>query len=254
MPGSQPTKNLEAEHRPKAIRRRLRNGGGGNLGDAVLGAIDGGITSFAVVAGAVGGGFGSLVVVVLGFASLVADGFSMAVSNYLGRKSESEQGRQARREEERHAVEIPEGQREEIRHIFADKGLEGENLDCVVDTFMSDPRLAAGTVVQEVFGLQPEGGGRPVRAGLVTFAAFLAAGLIPLVPFLIPGTPTRVAFMASIAATAAAFLVIGVLKGRVLGQGMLRSGAETLAVGGGAAVLAYLVGMLIRQAAGVSGL
>jgi len=53
---------------------------------------------------------------------------------------------------------------------------------------------------------------------------------------------------------AAAFLVIGVLKGRVLGQGMLRSGAETLAVGGGAAVLAYLVGMLIRQAAGVSGL
>ncbi|MBS0002435.1 MAG: VIT1/CCC1 transporter family protein [Thioalkalivibrio sp.] len=68
------------------------------------------------------------------------------------------------------------------------------------------------------------------------------------------GVSTDVAFMASIVATAAAFLVIGVLKGRVLGQGMLRSGAETLAVGGGAAVLAYLVGTLIRQAAGVSGL
>ena len=49
-------------------------------------------------------------------------------------------------------------------------------------------------------------------------------------------------------------LIIGALKGRVLGQGMLRSGAETLAVGGGAAVLAYLVGTLIRQLAGIPGL
>ena len=73
-------------------------------------------------------------------------------------------------------------------------------------------------------------------------------------PFLIPGISTRVAFMASIAATAAAFLAIGLLKGRVLGEGVLRSGAETLAVGGGAAVLAYLVGTLIRQVADVSGL
>ena len=58
------------------------------LGDAVLGGIDGGVTTFAVVAGAVGGGFGHVVVVILGLANLVADGFSMPVSNYFSARSE----------------------------------------------------------------------------------------------------------------------------------------------------------------------
>lgn len=50
MPRSQPTRDLETEHRPSSSCRRLKSGGG-NLGDAVPGATDGGITSFAVVDG-----------------------------------------------------------------------------------------------------------------------------------------------------------------------------------------------------------
>src|SRR3712207_1854807 len=78
---------LEAEHRPEAVRQRLSvRRGPGYLGDAVLGGIDGCVTTFAVVAGAVGADFSGLVVVVLGFANLLADGFSMAVSK-IGRAS-----------------------------------------------------------------------------------------------------------------------------------------------------------------------
>jgi hypothetical protein len=54
---------LEAEHGPEAVRRRLENRHGpGYLGDAVLGGIDGCVTTFAVVAGAVGAGFSGLVI------------------------------------------------------------------------------------------------------------------------------------------------------------------------------------------------
>lgn len=64
MIGNQPLENLEIEHRPERIRRRLTaKGRGGYVGDAMLGAIDGAITSFAIVAGAVGGGFSRLVLV-----------------------------------------------------------------------------------------------------------------------------------------------------------------------------------------------
>src|SRR3712207_3725854 len=93
MPGNPPRRGagqrerLEAEHRPEAVRRRLsERRGPGYLGDAVLGGIDGCVTTFAVVAGAVGADFSGLVVVVLGFANLLADGFSMAVSK-IGRAS-----------------------------------------------------------------------------------------------------------------------------------------------------------------------
>lgn len=57
------------------------------LGEFVYGATDGTVTTFAVVAGAAGAGLSSSVIVILGFANLVADGFSMGASAYLSAKS-----------------------------------------------------------------------------------------------------------------------------------------------------------------------
>jgi len=60
------------------------------LREFVYGGIDGAVTTFAVVAGATGAGFSATVVIVLGFANLIADGVSMAVGSYLSTKSELE--------------------------------------------------------------------------------------------------------------------------------------------------------------------
>lgn len=60
------------------------------LAEFVYGATDGTITTFAVVSGVMGASLSSPVVLVLGFANLFADGFSMAVSNYLSMKSEKD--------------------------------------------------------------------------------------------------------------------------------------------------------------------
>jgi VIT1/CCC1 family predicted Fe2+/Mn2+ transporter len=58
------------------------------LGQLVYGAIDGSVTTFAVVAGAAGAKLSSTVIIILGFANLIADGFSMGASAYLAAKSE----------------------------------------------------------------------------------------------------------------------------------------------------------------------
>lgn len=58
------------------------------LSEFVYGATDGTVTTFAVVAGAAGAGLSSAVIVILGFANLMADGFSMGASSYLSAKSE----------------------------------------------------------------------------------------------------------------------------------------------------------------------
>lgn len=57
------------------------------LGELVYGGIDGTITTFAVVAGSVGAGLESRIVVILGFANLLADGFAMSIGAYLSSKS-----------------------------------------------------------------------------------------------------------------------------------------------------------------------
>lgn len=60
------------------------------LGEFVYGGIDGAVTTFAVVAGSAGARFSTSVILVLGFANLIADGFSMSVGSYLSTKSELE--------------------------------------------------------------------------------------------------------------------------------------------------------------------
>ena len=60
------------------------------LAEFVYGAIDGTITTFAVVAGVVGASLSSAVVLIMGFANLFADGFSMAISNYLSARSQKD--------------------------------------------------------------------------------------------------------------------------------------------------------------------
>jgi vacuolar iron transporter family protein len=60
------------------------------LPEFVYGSIDGTVTTFAVVSGAIGAGLNSAVILILGFANLFADGFSMAVSSYLSNKSDKD--------------------------------------------------------------------------------------------------------------------------------------------------------------------
>lgn len=60
------------------------------LPELVYGGIDGAVTTFAVVAGSTGASLSATIVLILGFTNLFADGFSMAVSNYLALQSQTE--------------------------------------------------------------------------------------------------------------------------------------------------------------------
>lgn len=238
--------SLEAEHSPDAINLRLANKPAhGYLGDAVLGAIDGCVTTFAIVAGAVGAGFSGGVVVILGFANLIADGFSMAASNYLGTKSERERIDNIRLAEDRQIEVLPEGEREEIRQIFVRKGFTGEILEKIVATITANRPLWVETMVREEFGMEITGRA-PLRAAVATFAAFVCAGLLPLLPFLVPDLAAEVRFRISVLLAAVTFALIGVTKGIILQRPIVRAGFETLLIGGGAAVIAYVVGAWLR--------
>lgn len=58
------------------------------LRDMIYGAMDGAVTTFAVVSGVTGAGLEPKIVIVLGVAGVVGDGFSMAAGNYMGTKAD----------------------------------------------------------------------------------------------------------------------------------------------------------------------
>jgi VIT1/CCC1 family predicted Fe2+/Mn2+ transporter len=238
---------LEQEHLPQRIADRLAEGKRHSyLGDAILGAIDGSVTTFAVVSGVMGAHLSHSVIMILGFANLLADGFSMAVSNYQKSKSDRERVEHFRRVEEEHIDEIPEGEKEEIRQIFARKGFEGSLLEEIVAIITRDRERWIDTMLTEELGLQVEGPS-PAKAGLATFIAFALAGLIPLLPFIFSrGAASESIFMVSAALTGISFFIIGVLKGKILTRPLVASGVETFLIGCSAAALAYLVGKVLR--------
>src|SRR5688572_28898258 len=117
------TATPEHEHTPEAISNRLAQGVQQNyLRDFVYGGIDGAVTTFAVVAGTIGAGLPVKIVLILGTANLLADGFSMAASNFLGTRAEREDGKRLDTIERRHIDNEPAGEREESRQIFFGKG------------------------------------------------------------------------------------------------------------------------------------
>ena len=237
---------LSHEHSPEAIQRRLKKGPRPSyLRDWVFGGIDGAVTTFAVVSGVVGANLPHSIILILGAANLVADGFSMAAGNYSATKTEEEELAHIRRIEEHHIDVDPDGEREEIRQIFINKGFGGESLDQAVETVTVDRDRWVETMLVEEYGLSLETR-TPMISAATTFAAFVLCGLVPLFPYLF-GLPNP--FAIAIGLNALTFFAIGSGKSRWAIIPWWRSGLETLLIGSGAATLAWTVGYLLRHLA-----
>ena len=240
-------KPLSHEHTPAKIRARLNQPHQANYtGDAVLGSIDGAVTTFAVVSGVAGAGLPAAAALILGIANLLADGFSMGVSNYQATQTDRQELEQIREEEERHIEQTPEGEREEIRQIFAAKGFENELLEEVVDVICADRQTWVDTMLREEYGLQLQTRS-PVKASWITFLAFCAAGAVPLLPYLFGDIEADNLFFWSAVMTGVVFLIIGFLRGRVFDRNPWLSALSTLGLGAGASAIAYLLGFWVES-------
>lgn len=158
--------------------------------DFVFGAMDGTVTTFAVVSGVVGAGLGPHIVLILGFANLFADGFSMATANYMSKKSDSD----------------------------------------------------LGNIIRV----------NPIKAAFATFISFVLIGFIPLISFVIAAIIQteffiKNQFLFSVFLTVISFLLIGYFKGEVVGEFRIKSALQTLLVGGIAAIIAFIIGFLIKS-------
>ncbi len=234
---------MEHEHSAEAIKLRLARGPSHNyLRDWIYGGIDGSVTTFAVVSGVAGAQLSPWIILVMGFANLFADGFSMAASNYLGTKAEHDDLHRLEAVENRHIDTVPEGEKEEVRQIFHQKGFAGEDLRRIVQLITSDRRRWVRTMLTEEYGL-PYEVRSPWIAAVSTFTSFFICGLIPLLPYLFQFTH---AFVISLLVTGAIFFAIGSAKSRWSTTSWLQSGLVTLFVGAIAAGLAYAAGVILR--------
>ncbi len=218
------------------------------LGEFVYGGIDGSITTFAVVAGASGAELSSAIILILGFANLLADGFSMSIGAYLAAKSEQENYEKHKKIEYWEIENMPEIERQEIRDIFKTKGFEGQLLEQVTNIICADKDRWVDVMMTEELGMIKEQRS-PFKIGGVTFISFLILGLIPLIVYVIDFMHPFKSnlFLIACILTFFAFTMVGYLKSYVTQTSIWKGVLETLLLGAAAAAVAYFVGDFLEK-------
>ena len=217
------------------------------LGEFVYGGIDGCVTTFAVVAGAVGADLGSSIIIILGFANLFADGFARSIGAYLSTKSEKDNYQKHKQVEYWEVEHLPEVEKAEIREIYEAKGFEGRLLDEVVDVIVADKDRWVDVMMKEELDMLEEQKS-PFVMGTVTYVSFILIGLIPLLIYVWDyfSPVTGSLFVWSSVFTGFGFIIIGILKTYVTQTNAWRGVLETLVLGAIAALVSYYVGDLLE--------
>ena len=214
------------------------------LKDIVYSANDGIVTTFAVVAGVVGANLSPTIILIIGFANLIADGFSMASGNYLGTKSEKEFYLREESREKSEIKNMPAEERKEIREVLIRKGYSGEDLEKITALISTNEKFWVDFMMHEELGLFLPAMENPIKNAIATFISFVLAGSVPLLPYLlsIPGNN----FAWAIGTSAVTLFVVGAARKFFSSRSWIVSGLEMLAVGGLAGAVAYFVGYILR--------
>lgn len=213
----------------------------------VYGGLDGIITTFAVVAGVAGASLSAGVVLILGFANLIADGISMAIGDYLSSKSEREYEAAERKREAWEVEHYPEGEKKELVEIYEGKGVNHDDAKAMVDIIAKNPRAWVDIMMVEELGIVG-GEDSPLGNAMATFFSFALFGFIPLLTYVVANFVPLLranSFPVAAALTGATLFALGAVKVRITGKNWLISGLETFVIGGITAAAAYGVGVLL---------
>ncbi|HEX6256920.1 MAG TPA: VIT1/CCC1 transporter family protein [Euzebyales bacterium] len=223
---------------------RHRITAGGALRAAVFGVNDGLVSNLALIMGVAGGTTDPAVIVLAGVAGLVAGAGSMAAGEWVSVRSQRELYERELSVERWELEQFPDDECHELELIYRGKGMPAKLAAAVAKQIMTDPDVALDTLAREELGLNPGDLGSPWAAAVSSFVAFALGALVPLVPFLFAVVGTG-AVVASALMSALALAGVGAILSVFTGRPAWRSSLRMVLIGGGAAVVTYLIGALV---------
>lgn len=243
--------SIAAHNKPHYNASEKHSIAGQYIKNVIYGGLDGIITTFAVVAGVAGAALSPAIVLIMGFANLIADGLSMSIGDYLSTKAENEFQQAERRRETWEVENYPEGEKLELIELYTAKGLSEEDARNVTEIISKNKETWVDIMMVEELGIIQEEES-PVKSALITFSSFVIFGFIPVLTYvlsrLIPSMKIDTFTLSSVL-TGLTLFTLGALKVKVTGKNWFISGLEMLIVGGLTASAAYGVGILLGNIA-----
>jgi VIT1/CCC1 family predicted Fe2+/Mn2+ transporter len=212
--------------------------------DVVIGMSDGLTVPFALAAGLSGAVNSTGIIVTAGLAEIAAGSIAMGLGGYLAAKSDAQHYASERVREELEVREKPEAEAEEVRQVLQSYGVTAEASTPIVEAFRERPKAWVDFMMRFELGLEKPDPHRALVSALTIAGAYIAGGFIPLGPYLIAGS-AKTALTVSVAVTLAALALFGYIKGHFTGTSPVRSGLQTVLIGGLAAAAAFAIAKAI---------
>jgi len=217
----------------------------------VYGGLDGIITTFAVVASIAGAGLDVGVVIIMGFASLFADGISMGMGDFLSSKAENEYTTEERKRELWECEHYIEGEVDEMVELYVAKGMQEQDAQQMVGIMSRYRDIFVDTMMVEELGLMAvDPADSPLKNGFVTFGSFLIFGCVPMISYVTAvalnshheTASLNVTFYVACGMTLVTMFLLGCLTSKFSPSKWYVSGMWIMLNGGAAAIVAYLIG------------
>lgn len=221
------------------MKELIRSG----IRDSVFGVQDGLVSTLGALTGIAAGTQNVPFILVSGVVIIAVESISMAGGSYLSSRANREYLEHLLAEERVQIETDPEGERSEIRRMYADRGFTPEEIAMIEHRLMSDPKLLLEDMAHKELGISPQGLERPGVSALFMGGAYILGGAVPLSPYLFLSLPA--AMPVSIGTTAAALFAMGAAKGTLVHRSWWSSGLETLGIGAVACALGFALGRLV---------
>ncbi|TDC96863.1 rubrerythrin family protein [Saccharopolyspora aridisoli] len=249
----------------RALAARGRARVSGSFRAAVFGANDGLVSNLALVLGVIGGNLSSEVVLLTGFAGLLAGALSMGAGEYISVRSQRELLAAATPDPQARAV-VPhlDVDANELALVYRARGMDEAEAQRRASALLRQLRSTLPHAHQESDATpETDGGaeassetsddhevvGSGAKAAVSSFAFFASGALIPVLPFAV-GLTGVVAIVASVVLVGLALMLTGATVGVLSGAAPLPRALRQLAIGLGAAAVTYLLGVLFGATVG----
>lgn len=212
--------------------------------DIVIGMSDGLTVPFALAAGLSGAIDSTGIIITAGLAEIAAGSIAMGLGGYLAARSDAEHYASERRNEQREVIEIPDVEKREVSEVFEAYGIAPADSAHVVEALSRDPEKWVDFMMRFELGLEEVPPKRARNSAATIALSYIVGGLVPLSPYIFVESAHQ-ALMVSVVVTLLALLVFGYVKGRFTGAHPIRSGFQTMFIGGLAAAAAFFIARLI---------
>ena len=212
--------------------------------DIVIGMSDGLTVPFALAAGISGTGAATHIVVTAGMAEIVAGSIAMGLGGYLAAKTDFEHFTTEQQRENWEIDHLEEKEKEEVAEIFRNYGMTDVQIAPILVSMTKDRKQWLDFMMRFELGLETPDPKRARVSALTIGISYIVGGLIPLSPYILI-QDISIALTISVIVTLIALFLFGYIKGRFTGTKPLKSGLQTVFVGGVAAGVAFLLARLI---------